>query len=100
MRDWLVHAVAALAVFGVVDSRAAAAPSRCSGAPTCCPEDIASRLPQPVQVTVGIVLTGLYNVNEKGGTWDAGYYLYEKWKPTPNFYPQTEVTNEVTRQAE
>ncbi|HET8644661.1 MAG TPA: hypothetical protein VFO85_04180, partial [Vicinamibacteria bacterium] len=45
-------------------------------------------------------LTGLYNVNEKTGTWDADYYLYESWTPQPGFAPQTEIVNEVARLSE
>ena len=48
-------------------------------------------------VTVGIVLLGVANISERAGTWDADYYLYESWAPTPGFTPQTEVVNESNR---
>src|SRR5262249_54198673 len=51
-------------------------------------------------VSLGVVVVGMYNVNEKAGTWDADYYLYERWRPQPGFEPQSEVVNEVLRQSE
>lgn len=75
----------------------AARAADCSDAPECCVDKRAETLPRPVSVSVGVVVTGLYNVNEKNGTWDADYYLYESWEPVPGFAPQTEVVNEVAR---
>lgn len=78
-------------------SAGAARAADCSDAPECCVDKRADALPRPVSVSVGVVVTGLYNVNEKNGTWDADYYLYESWEPVPGFAPQTEVVNEVAR---
>lgn len=79
---------------------ASAASTDCPGPTECCAATPAETLSFPAQVSLGVVLTGLYNVNEKTGTWDADYYLYESWKPQPGFSPQTEIVNEVTRQSE
>ncbi|MFO0756986.1 MAG: hypothetical protein U0359_10860 [Byssovorax sp.] len=72
----------------------------CEGPESCCPAKVADDLGSHVDVTLGVVLLGLYNVNEKAGTWDADFYLNEVWSPAPNFTPQTEIVNEVSRQAE
>ena len=56
-------------------------------------------MPQKTEISLGIAFDGLYNVDEKSGTWDADYFLYEKWTPTPGFFPQTEVVNEINRQS-
>jgi hypothetical protein len=91
-RYWHVL-VAALLAGG--SPRARAAP-HCDGPPACCPESISSELKSKVLVGVGVVLTGLYNVNERAGSWDGDYYLYESWAPSPGFTPQTEVVNEIS----
>jgi hypothetical protein len=44
-----------------------------------------------------VIVMGLSSVNERAGTWDADFYLYEEWTPAANFAPQTEVVNEVER---
>ncbi len=75
----------------------AARAADCTTAPQCCVEKRAESLPSTAVVSVGVVVTGLYNVNEKNGTWDADYYLYESWMPQTGFAPQTEVVNEVAR---
>lgn len=74
-----------------------AAEEKCSGPEECCPEKQVESLDHVVEVKPGIVLLGISNVSEKSGTWDADYYLYEQWKPTPGFTPRTEVVNEVVR---
>ena len=76
------------------------AEDRCSGPAACCPSTLAEPISSKAAVSIGVVLAGLYNVAEKSGTWDADYYLYERWTPTPGFTPQTEVVNEVTRRSE
>lgn len=72
----------------------------CEGPEQCCPAKITETVAGHVEVTVGVVLLGLYNVNEKAGTWDADFYLNEVWSPIPGFTPQTEIVNEIARQAE
>jgi len=72
----------------------------CDGPPECCPQSLADALPAPVAVKLGVVLVGLYNVNEKQGTWDADFYLNESWPPTPGFTPATEIVNENSHQGE
>lgn len=72
----------------------------CDGPEACCPAVLLSRIDAPRRVSVGVVLNGLANVNERAGTWDADYYLYESWEPTPGFTPQTGVVNEITRQSQ
>jgi len=72
----------------------------CPGPQECCADKPAETLAHTAVVSVGIVLVGLYNVNEKSGTWDADYYLYETWNAQPGFAPQTEVVNEVARLSE
>jgi hypothetical protein len=74
--------------------------AECQGPAECCTDRPAETLLHPAQVSLGLVVTGLYNVNEKAGTWDADYYLYESWVPQPGFAPQTEIVNEVTRLSE
>jgi hypothetical protein len=78
----------------------AAHAAECPGPAECCTDKPADTLAHPARVSVGVVVTGLYNVNEKNGTWDADYYLYESWQPQPGFAPQTEVVNEVARLSE
>jgi hypothetical protein len=88
-------------VMGAVASLAGPAfAADCPGPAECCAAVPADKLERPAQVSVGVVVTGLYNVNEKTGTWDADYYLYESWRPQPGFAPQTEVVNEVARLSE
>jgi hypothetical protein len=72
----------------------------CPGPAECCTAVPADRLEGVADVSLGVVVIGLYNVNEKAGTWDADYYLYESWAPQPGFAPQTEVVNEVERLSE
>jgi len=81
-----------------------AAPARAElatsdGPDECCPKKLNLDLPAKTEVQVGVAFDGLYNVDEKTGTWDADYFLFEAWKPTPGFFPQTEVVNEITRQS-
>lgn len=76
------------------------ASNHCAGPELCCPAQLTDTLSASTRVALGLVVVGLYNVNEKASTWDADYYLYEKWKPMHGFSPQTEVVNEVVRQSE
>src|SRR5579859_3927802 len=97
------HMKATVLIIGslLVSSAPSAAAERCAGPSECCPAERASgAIHDKADVSLGVVVTGLYNVNEKAGTWDADYYLYEHWKPKPGFFPQTELVNEVTRQSE
>ncbi len=92
-----MRAIGGVALFTVTlaATPVAQADDHCNGPEACCPSTLAESFAAPVQVNVGVVLLGLYNVNEKGATWDADYYLYEKWQPTKGFTPQTEIVNEV-----
>ena len=72
----------------------------CDGPSACCPPVLADSLASSVAVKLGVVLVGLYNVNEKLGTWDADFYLNESWSPTAGFTPATEIVNEITHQSE
>ncbi len=71
----------------------------CDGPDECCPKKLTLDLPHKVEISVGVSFDGLYNVDEKTGTWDADYFLYESWVPTEGFFPQTEVVNEINRQS-
>ena len=71
----------------------------CDGPIECCPKQLIEHLPKQMVVSVGVAFRALYNVDDKMSTWDSDYYLYESWKPTPGFFPQTEVVNEVSRQS-
>jgi hypothetical protein len=71
----------------------------CDGPDECCPRQLNLDLPKRHEVAVGIIFDGLYNVDEKNGTWDADYFLYEAWTPMPGFLPQTEIVNELSRQS-
>lgn len=94
MIRWLVPIVLVVAA-----SPARADVATCDGPEQCCPKQLLADLPQKTHVAVGVAFRGLYNVDEKNGTWDADYYLYERWAPTPGFFPQTEVVNEINRQS-
>ena len=72
---------------------------KCSGPEECCPEKQLEELDHQELVRSGVVLLGISNVSELSGTWDADFYLYEQWKPTPGFTPRTEVVNEVERKS-
>lgn len=87
---------AVLALALALGGRAAAA-AECPGPAECCVDKVADELAETVRVSVGVVMVGIYNVNEKSGTWDGAYYLYEAWTPREGFVPQTEVVNEVDR---
>jgi hypothetical protein len=71
----------------------------CDGPDECCPKKLTLDLEKKIEVAIGVAFDGLYNVDEKNGTWDADYFLYEAWVPTPGFLPQTEVVNEISRQS-
>ena len=72
----------------------------CEGPEQCCPAKVPGTVAGHTEVSIGVVLLGLYNVNEKSGTWDADFYLNEVWSPAPGFTPQTEIVNEASRQSE
>jgi hypothetical protein len=88
-----------LALLLVTGHLASASPA-CDGPPDCCPAELSDHAPSHQTVSVGVVLVGLYNLDEKPSTWDADFYLYESWKPTPGFAPQTEIVNEVERHSQ
>src|SRR5260221_686189 len=88
-------AAALLLLLGLVRT-AHAGESSCNGPVACCPERIEHRAERHV-VSVGVIVMGLSGINERAGTWDADFYLYEEWPPAANFAPQTEVVNEVER---
>ncbi len=91
----------AIVLAGVLcGARAAQAASTCDGPAECCPKTLVEQAPKHEDVGLGVVIIGLYNLNEHAGTWDADYYLYESWAPQDGFMPQTEVVNEVSRASE
>ncbi|HEY1960724.1 MAG TPA: hypothetical protein VGH28_34165 [Polyangiaceae bacterium] len=94
-----LFALLAVAVLLLVARRAEAIEEKCSGPDACCPAQQVESLDHTVTVKAGVVLLGISNVTEKSGTWDADFYLYETWPPTPGFTPRTEVVNEVVRQS-
>ncbi len=95
-----VGLVAAATALVLVAPRAWAQDRVCAGPPECCVAQRATAMDTPQEVTLGVVVMGLHNINERAGTWDADYYLYESWAPAAGFTPQTEVTNEVSRASE
>jgi hypothetical protein len=70
----------------------------CDGPSECCTAKLAHGADRH-EVSLGVVLMGLSNLNERSGTWDADFYLYEEWPPAAGFTPQTELANEVARQS-
>jgi len=95
----LLSAIAAMTCL-LFSWRADAAAARCEGPIECCPSDLRARLDRVQDVSLGVVLVSLSNVAERNGTWDADYYLYERWRPVPGFTPQTEIVNEASRLSE
>lgn len=87
--------IAHVALAGLLFARPAAARERCEGPPECCPSEHLEHLPAPVAVSLGVAFVGLYNIDDRAQSWEADYYLYESWPPTPGFTPQTEVVNET-----
>ena len=81
-------------------TRAFADESHCVGAPECCPQNVTDELSSHQSVGLGVALIGMSNINERSGTWDADFYLYETWTPFPAFTPRTEIVNEVNRISE
>lgn len=76
-------------------------PATCSGPPECCPAALTEETKDKVaNVDIGVVLVGIYEVNEKAQTWSVDFYLTEGWAPLPGFAPATEIYNEVNRTAE
>jgi hypothetical protein len=94
-----MRALACLLALLAAPSLARADAATCDGPEECCPKQLIIDLPKKAQVAIGVAFDGLYNVDEKSGTWDADYFLYEAWTPTPGFFPQTEVVNEISRQS-
>jgi hypothetical protein len=94
----LVPCVAALAAMLGVSRVASASEPSCNGAATCCPSKI-EHGPERHAVSVGVIVMGLANLNERAGTWDADFYLYEEWTSGATFAPQTEIVNEVERRS-
>lgn len=70
--------------------------STCDGPPECCVQGVNHDGRHRV-VSLGIVVMGLSNINERSGTWDGDFYLFEEWPPNTNFTPQTEIVNEIER---
>jgi len=95
------HLLSLLAVLALLFATrsALAVEEKCSGPEACCPEKQVEELDHQVKVTPGVVLLSISNVSELSGTWDADFYLYETWPPTPGFTPRTEVVNEVERKS-
>jgi hypothetical protein len=76
-------------------------PSTCSGPAECCPPELNDQSKDKVAtIEIGVVLVGIYEINEKASTWSADFYLTENWAPLPGFAPATEIYNEVNRSAE
>ncbi len=90
--------------FFMVLSREASAddkPATCSGPAECCPAALTEESKDKVaNVDIGVVLVGIYELNEKAQTWSIDFYLTENWPPLPGFAPATEIYNEVNRTAE
>ncbi len=100
-RLWLTFAeIVLFAVATLWAPHLRAAPKGCDGPPACCPATLADHLDAPVTVKLGVLLVGLYEVEEKSGTWKADFYLTESWQHAPGFTPATEIANEVERQSE
>jgi hypothetical protein len=91
-----ISVVSILALFAGI---ARAEDRRCEGPPACCTQILVDHLNKTTTVQVGIVVMGITNINERSGTWDADFYLYERWRPAAGFTPQTEIVNEAERHA-
>lgn len=93
----------AIAIVVLTPARALAddqSSATCQGPVECCPEKIdLSESSATRAVRVGVVLVGIYDVNEKSSSWTADFYLYEQWSPAAAFVPQTEIVNEIERKA-
>jgi hypothetical protein len=82
-------------------ARADDKPSTCSGPAECCPPELTEESKDKIaNVEIGVVLVGIYEINEKASTWSADFYLTENWVPLPGFAPATEIYNEVNRSGE
>lgn len=97
---WMRVVLLALSTLAVVFAPQTADARLCDGPAECCAPGTEHGLSASATVRLGVVLVGLYNVNEKSGTWDADFYLNESWVPRPGFTPETEIVNEVVRQSE
>jgi len=85
-----------LAIVAAPASSRAATP--CDGPAACCSAPSHSERPGSVSVSLGLAIEGIHNLDERNGTWDLDFYLYEKWPATFGFTPQTEIVNELIRQ--
>lgn len=74
---------------------AAADDQHCDGPDVCCPQALADHLPGQADVGIGVVVMGISDIDEREGTWNADFYLYESWTALPGFTPHTELVNEV-----
>jgi len=72
----------------------------CQGPAECCPSDLSDTPTEKAVVQLGVLLVGLYAVDEKAGSWSADFYLSESWRPAARFSPETEIANEVQRLSE
>lgn len=95
-----VLATLLLLAITLVAPTAVARSQSCVGPSECCPAEPADTLSTVATVQLGVLLVGLYGVDEKAGTWNADFYLSETWRATPGFTPVTEIVNEVARQTE
>jgi hypothetical protein len=96
MYRWLVGLVTFLSIH-LFPLQACAEDRTCDGPIECCPARVREHLEKKTTVEIGIVVMGLTNLSERAGSWDADFYLYERWPATAGFTPQTEVVNEATR---
>jgi hypothetical protein len=101
MRRAVGHHVAAVSILVISLAVMASSVARADGTKTCegpteCCALKVSHGPKR-QVSIGVVVMGVSNINEKTATWDADFYLYEEWTPGPDFTPQTEIVNEMER---
>lgn len=87
-------ALLSLALLSIV--RPVLARERCDGPPECCPTEHVEHLDSRVTVSLGVAFVGIYSIDDRAQTWEADYYLYERWPPTRGFTPQTEVINETS----
>jgi hypothetical protein len=90
-------ALIAFALLMLVGGSTYAQDRRCDGPSECCPAELVPHMDLVATVQIGVVMMGITNISEKTGTWDADFYLYERWRAVPGFTPQTEVVNEGTR---
>ncbi|MFO0546772.1 MAG: hypothetical protein U0271_00225 [Polyangiaceae bacterium] len=97
---WVTWLLGFVAVLFVTRTLRAEEHPACEGPEECCAKQRIDVLPAPQTVRIGVVLMGIGSVNERAGTWDADFYLYESWAPIPGFTPQTDLMNETNRGSE